>query len=230
MDLVDRIDKSAFLGREWLVWLWFKSELFEGPFELGSFGPVEAWLEAQLTLEGSAQESEQSLLKGPAPSASPEAHEALRQGKLPTAGRISIRRGELTFSFSFKADTLALGAVKLPTLVKEQTDEQFYERMFLLEDLEAMLDALWEEFLVLRLSPAWQSEIVPAIRGWVHERPSADVAAYQGWLQEAGGVASASKPADKPALELDSGAGDHKVAPAPAEQSASDQVAPAPAE
>lgn len=193
MDLVDRIDKSAFLGREWLVWLWFKSELFEGPFELPGFEPVEAWLETKITLEAVAQELEQSQLKGAAPSTSPEAREALRQGKLPTSARLGLRRGELTFGFSFKSDDLSLGAVKLPTLVNEQTDEKFYERMHLLEDLEAMLDALWGEFLSLRLSDAWQREVVPAIRDWVHDRPSADVDRYRGWLSEAQSPAGTSE-------------------------------------
>lgn len=179
MDLLDRIEKSAFLGREWLVWLWFKSELFEGAFPLDGHGQIEVWLQTQLTLEAEAQSLEKSALKGPAPSVAPEAHEGLRQGKLPTGAGIGIQRGEQTFTCNFKADTFSLSAVGLPTLVNEQTDEKFYERMYLLEQLEQMLDALFDEFIQLRVSRHWEADILPAIVAWVGEQPHMDRTAYQ---------------------------------------------------
>ena len=183
MDLLDRMEKSAFLGREWLVWLWFKSELFQGPFALADHGQVEVWLETQLTLEAEAQSLEKSALRGPAPSVAPEAHEGLRQGKLPTGAGIGIRQGEQTFACSFKADAFSLSAVRLPTLVQEQTDEKFYERMFLLEQLESMLEALFDEFLELRLSKRWESDLLPAIRAWVAGSPSMDSRDYEQLLR-----------------------------------------------
>ena len=84
MSLAELIEQRRFVGREFLVWLWFESELFEGRFELQGIGPSEIWLESQMTL---VQEKEQSRLKGAAPSSAPEAHEALRQGKLPSQAR-----------------------------------------------------------------------------------------------------------------------------------------------
>ena len=41
MQLVDRIERRRFVGREFLVWLWFESELFDATLstkEHGSFG------------------------------------------------------------------------------------------------------------------------------------------------------------------------------------------------
>jgi hypothetical protein len=176
LDLVDLIEKRRFVGQEFLVFLWFESELFEGRFDVPGFGPAELWLEGQITL---TQDKEQSKLKGSAPSAAPEAHEALRQGKLPTQARVRISRGELEYAFLFTADKFALSAVKLPSLVKEETDEQFYERMYLLEELESLLGALYGEFLALRLSTLWETDAMPAIRAWVRGEPIADPAAYR---------------------------------------------------
>ncbi len=177
MDLIDQIEKHRFLGSEALVWLWFESELNEGRLEVPGVGPAEVYLEGQLTL---TFDKEQSKLKGQAPSASPEAREALRQGKLPTNAKLRVARGELEYSFTFTAGTLALSAVKIPAIVKEKddVDEQFYERMYLVEELEALFTALYARFLALRLSPAWESEVVPAIRSWVHDKP-VDLTAYQ---------------------------------------------------
>lgn len=171
MDLVDLIEKRRFVGREFLVWLWFESELFEGRFEVEGFGACEVWLEGQITL---VQEKEQSRLKGAIPSAAPEAHEALRQGKLPTQARMRVTRGELDFAFLFNTDALSLSGVKIPAQVKEEADEQFYERMYLVEELEALFGALYGDFIALRLSTAWDSDVVPAIRAWVRGEPVAD--------------------------------------------------------
>lgn len=175
MNLADRIEKRRFVGREFLVWLWFESELFEGRFDVEGFGPCELWLEGQITL---TEGKEQSRLKGTTPSAAPEAHEALRQGKLPTQARLRFTQGELEFGFVFSADALSLAAVKIPSVVKEEADEQFYERMYLVEDLEARLGALYAKFLGLRLSTTWDGAIAPAIRAWVRGEGAIDVEAY----------------------------------------------------
>jgi hypothetical protein len=176
MDLVDLIEKRRFVGREFLVWLWFESELSEGRFDVQGFGPCEIFLESQITL---VQDKEQSRLKGAVPSAAPEAHEALRQGKLPTQARVRLTRGELEFAFVFTADTLALSAMKIPAVMKDEVDDQFYERMYLVEDLEALFAALYGRFLALRLSTAWEETVAPAIRAWVRGEETIHEAVYR---------------------------------------------------
>ncbi|WP_437722692.1 hypothetical protein [Sorangium sp. So ce861] len=175
MSLAELIEQRRFVGREFLVWLWFESELFEGRFSLDVLGVCELWLEGQITL---VQEKEQSRLKGAAPSSAPEAHEALRQGKLPSQARVRVTRGELEYAFLFNADAFALAGVKIPSVVKDAVDEQFYERMYLIEELETLFAALYGEFLALRLSAAWETGVLPFIRAWVRGEPI-DAAAYQ---------------------------------------------------
>jgi hypothetical protein len=176
MDLVDLIEKRRFVGREFLVWLWFESELFETRFDLKGIGPLEVVLESQITL---VQEKEQSQLKGAMPSSQPEAREALRQGKMPTRARVRITRGELAWAFLFNADGLATSAVKIPAVIKNEEDEQFYERMYLVEELETLLGTFYAEFMSLRLSEAWDAQIVPAIRAWAHDEPTIDAQVYK---------------------------------------------------
>jgi hypothetical protein len=171
MDLLDAIEGARFLGREFLVWLWYESERREGVLPLAGGERCELWLEEQLTLVADAGQSE-SKLKAGAPSASPEAKEALRQGKLPTKAKIRLARGPQTWGFLFDADTLGLAGVKVPALIKEDGEEKFYERIQLVEDLEEMLGALYERFLHERTSPAWHAETAPAIRAWVHADPA----------------------------------------------------------
>ena len=49
----------------------------------------------------------------------------------------------------------------------DERTESFYERMHLAREVEDLLEALYRDFLALRLSAAWQKTVVPALREWV---------------------------------------------------------------
>jgi hypothetical protein len=168
MDYVDRIERARFLGREFLVWLWHESEAREGVLPLSGGDACELWLEEQLTLvSAQANEKSESKLKSAIPSASPEAKEALRQGKLPVKAKVRVNRGTQSWGFLLDADTLGIASVQIPAMLKEENDDKFYERMDLVESLEAILDDLLGTFLTLRTSERWDAEVVPKMRSWV---------------------------------------------------------------
>ncbi len=183
MDLYEKIEKTRFIGREFIVWIWWKSELTEGKMELGDFGPSEVWLDDQLTLESRGENVEQSKLKGSSPSTSPEAYEALRQGKVPTKARLSITLEEREFSCVIDGETFALSGVRIPTLLQDEKEERFYERMYLLEELEDMLAALFREFLIIRVSPKWKG-LASEIRAWVRGEPEMTAEDYHGLISK----------------------------------------------
>lgn len=178
--LAELIETRRFLGREFLTWLWFESELFEQRFTLDPFGECELWLERQLTLQTPPDlEKQQSKLTGTAPSGTPEAREALRQGKLPTQARIVVRRDEQDFALVLDADSLALSGVKIPALLKGDGDDPFYERIQLIEEIEHAIESLYREFLTLRLERAWTDRVLPAMRSWMREEEGAALDDYR---------------------------------------------------
>jgi hypothetical protein len=172
MDIGEKIASARFLGREFLVWLWWQSEEREGVLPLPSGESCELWLEEQLTLViDNLLERAESKMKGGTPSLTPEAKEALRQGKLPTRAKIRLDRGPQHWSFVLDADAFAISSVQIPALITEETEERFYERMQLVEELEAMIGGLLETFVRLRTSPAWERDALPAMRAWVAKDP-----------------------------------------------------------
>jgi hypothetical protein len=174
------VETRRFLGREFLAWLWFESELFEQRFAIEGFGDCEVWLEKQLTLESSGdREKEQSKLTGGAPSGTPEAREAMRRGKLPTQAKVVIQREDQMFVFVLGADALSLSAVKIPALVKGEGESPFYERIGLIEELEVAVETLFRDFLLLRLSAAWSRDAIPALRAWMRDEEDDALLAYQ---------------------------------------------------
>lgn len=162
-DLVERIERNRFVGREFLLWMWFESHLFETTLSPSNGSTCSLWIETRMSL---AFEKEESVLKSVTPAATPEAREALRQGKLPKEARIRMISNELEFAWVFKADTLGLASVNIPAQLKKKEDEAheiLYERMRLAEELEATLEALYSDFLSLRLSEVWP-EVVSLLR------------------------------------------------------------------
>lgn len=190
MDLVDRIDTTRFLGSEFLTWLWFKIELFEGSLALGE-EPIgehrscDVWLDTQVVLASWTDDSEKATLRGAAPSSTPEAAEALKQGKIPQKVALRLMLGTEEYAFTFNAKPFSVSGVKLPQVLKEESDEAFLERMRLLEQLDDVIGALYEEFLLFRLSPLWEAELLPGIRAWVKGVDGLSPQAYAALLDRA---------------------------------------------
>jgi hypothetical protein len=175
-DLADLIEHNRFVGREFLLWLWFESELFEANLRPTGAAACSLWIETRLAL---AFETDDAVLKSASPARSAEAKQALRQGKLPREARLHVVVEDREYGCLLKADTLALSSVALPTELgkKDEIHEVFYERMRLLGELESILEALWSDFLALRLGPAYP-KLLGAWRAWAHGEP-VDEKAYR---------------------------------------------------
>jgi hypothetical protein len=191
VQLVDRIEKRRFVGREFLLFLWFESELFDATLSTREHGSFGLWLEQKLVLSAG---KESTRIKAPFPGHGREAKEALLRGQLPESAGIRIARGD-DVSFTFKAEQMAVSGLKLQTVLDKEEPpsalieelrggrkpskrkkgrddaadeayEAFYERMRLTQHFERLLEALYGEFLALRLGPLWAKAVVPAARAW----------------------------------------------------------------
>jgi hypothetical protein len=178
MDLLDLIESRAFLGSEFLMWLWFKAECFDGLFDVENHERVEVSFDDQLTLEAYLAETERNMFRGGAPAYSPEAKTALQEGKRVKDAKLRVVKEGREWTFKLKAESLGLTSVKIPSLLSKEEEEQFYERMYLVEELEEILDELYKEFLAIRLSKAWNSVMLPAIQKWVHTADLLEPEAY----------------------------------------------------
>jgi hypothetical protein len=167
MDLVDLINSRRFLGSEFLMWLWFKSECYDGMFDVPNHDRVEVVYDDRMTLEAYLAETERNMFRGGAPAYSPEARVALREGKRVQRAKLRVIKEGREWTFNIKAESLDLTSVKIPSLLSREEEEQFYERMYLVEELEEILDELYREFLGIRLTYAWEEVMVPAMREWI---------------------------------------------------------------
>lgn len=168
MDLMDLINRTSFLGPEFLTWLWYRSDLQGGVFDAGGeLGPFELWFDDKLVIAAPAVNAMESSFKGGHPASSVEARTSLRLGKLASEAKLRVVRASQEWSFVLKADQLQTTGIKIPAVLSQEDDEVLNERMILVEQLDTMLKALLRQFLELRVSPAWENDELPAIRAWV---------------------------------------------------------------
>ena len=167
MDLVDLINRTRFLGPEFLTWLWYRVEVQQGVFDLGGeLGPFELWFDDRLVVGSATLGAQENHFKGGHPASSAEARTALRIGKLANQARLRIVRASAEWSFILK-DDLSVAGVKIPAVLGREDEEQLDERMLLLDQLDAMVKGLLAQFLALRVSPEWTTDELPALLAWV---------------------------------------------------------------
>lgn len=172
MNLAEQVKMTEFLGREFLVWLWYRSETQEGVFDLGETGAVELWFEGKMALEADGEEEGGEVTCKGAGSRLREARFALTKSKKITQAAIRMLKGDDEWSFTLDAAWLDFRSLKTPRVmqdVREDPDGLFYERMFLIEQPIGVVQALFSQFIRLRMSPEWRSEEQPALEAWIRE-------------------------------------------------------------
>ena len=167
MDRVEAIASRAFLGSEFLTWLWFRIEAGEGTFALEK-GSLDLFVDEKMTLESLVGNATTATLSGTMPSDSIEASTGLRDGKTLTSAAFRLKRAEREWKFGLKGRTLDLAIFHLPAILTKAEDDRFYERMALLDELVYLLDQLYGMFLGLRLNDGWDRELSD-MRAWAAE-------------------------------------------------------------
>jgi hypothetical protein len=166
MDLAELISAKAFLGDEFLTWLWWRDARHEGAFTLGDGTGIRVHIGEHLELETLTTDGPRGAFRGGSPGEAPEARVALKQGKRVTKARLLIYRGQQEFEATVTGRTLDLSTIKIPDVLTKVQDEKFYDRIGLVEDLDGMLRDLYGQFVDLRVSANWAKEL-KEIQAWV---------------------------------------------------------------
>jgi hypothetical protein len=156
----------AFLGRELLTWLLWRSESTEPIVRLDG-EKVTVLFTGRLVLRGAFGDVTELTARGTQAPYSAQVKRALAAGLLVHQARLRIEHGEQAWEATLDAEHLDVRAAKLPDLLAEEDDERLLERLFLTQRLSALLDALAGEFLSARSGRAWGRKIVPELRRWM---------------------------------------------------------------
>jgi recombination associated protein RdgC len=172
MQLMEKVRETEFLGREFLLWLWYRCETYEGRFDLGEDGQVELWFDRKIVLQSESDHgAEKITCSGENPHLR-EARFALTKNKEITEAMVKLAIDDNEWSFILDSAWMNFKSFKTPKLPqdsKEDPEGFFYEKFFLIEKAINTMNAIYGTFIKLRISPQWASQELPAILEWIRE-------------------------------------------------------------
>jgi recombination associated protein RdgC len=168
----ERQTDASFLGREFLTWLWFKSEERNGRIAVPGKDDVEIHFLRRVVLESGAGEYSETVVCQGLHADLREGKAALREGKRVREARIELKRESHDWEFTFKADPFQFQSMRLPASAGEDEEAsdregRILERIYMIEGAMKTMDELFDFFLKRRLSPQWSSEEIPRLKKWL---------------------------------------------------------------
>lgn len=156
----------TYLGRELLSWLLWRSEAGEPLVEYEE-RPVTVLFTSKVVLKGVHEDVTEMTARGATAPYSAEVRHALDRGLLVHSARLCFTHGDRQYEATLDAEHLDVRSAKLPQLMTEEEDDALQERLYLVEQLSGIVDALVEAFLAVRTSKRWRQKIVPAMKEWM---------------------------------------------------------------
>lgn len=156
----------TYLGREFLTWLLWRSESGDPVTAFEKTG-LTALFVGRVVLKGVSGDVTELSAKGAMAPYSEQVRQGLDKGLLVHQARVLLTHGERAYEATLDAEFLDIRAAKLPELMSEEDDSQLAERLFLAEQLSAMVNALVEAFIAVRVGKAWSKQVVPAMKEWM---------------------------------------------------------------
>jgi recombination associated protein RdgC len=164
----------SLIGREFLTWLWFKSEERNGRIKTSDTEEVELHFLKRIALEAGEGEYSQGVVCHGIHAELKEGKEALRQGKKVKEAGIKLIHNQNEWEFTFKSDSFHFQSLKLPQTDWQETKEDpsgnLLERIYLIENAVKTIDSLYESFLQIRYSPQWEGKETKLLTKWLEHK------------------------------------------------------------
>lgn len=171
MQLIERVRDTEFLGREFLLWLWYNSEIRGGTYKIDE-DDVELWVDKKIVLRHDDDEgTEKITCSGDNPHLK-EARYALSEQKQVTESQLRLKIEDNEYSFTLDSEWMNFKSFKTPKVVQDTDDDPegiFYEKMFLIEQAVNTVDRIFCQFIELRISPEWEESVKPSLLSWISQ-------------------------------------------------------------
>ncbi len=177
-DIIDLIAEKDFLGKEFLTWLWFRSDSGRGVVTAYNGVDIAVTFERFIMLESGRGDSEESVTCRGLQASLSEGISALASGKKVSRAHIRIGTGEYDWKLTISGSTFDISSLKVPKTVQaghEEHEDLSYEsrvleRGFMILAAIKTMDELFYTFLRKRLSDdEWPAE-KQGINQWIMKR------------------------------------------------------------
>lgn len=156
-------------GLDFLMWLWFVSEARGGMLKLKDLGDWAVMIEGPLTFVMEGSGAHEIVVRRGEPRLSAEAKASLLSGKKLKRAKLTLARGEESWTCTLDAQSLVVRGLKLPEGEKLDAISKFQERIQLVDLFKEALLSLFDRFATERESKEW-SKTLAEVHEWVQHR------------------------------------------------------------
>jgi hypothetical protein len=151
-----------FLGNEFLLWLWYQTEVVSDTLTLSDNSEVSVMMARSLTLECPRGQTGHETISHEGPTRLPEARRAVQSGKLPRKAGLTLVRHDQQYELALHAETLAVGSAKMPAPSEDVKNARgrVEERVDQIRALVETFDLLYDVFGKKRFGKEWESELI----------------------------------------------------------------------
>ncbi len=172
MQVLEQVKETESLGREFLAWLWFKTETGGGVFDLSESEQAEIWFDGRITLQMEKDLGIETITCVGDYLDMREARFALSEKKEITQAKIKLTIGDNLWSFSLDSGWMNFRSFKTPKVMQDTQEDPegiFYEKIFLIEEAINAIEIIFFSYIKLRVSPEWESKEFPEFVKWINE-------------------------------------------------------------
>jgi len=150
----DAADRS-FLGREFLTWLWHRTDAGEGLVECAGGDDLSLSVARRIQLRCDFNLTGSTTVCADGPAELPETRVALAAGKQPSRMGLIVASGAGQWSFSLGAERLDVTGMTTESDDADNPHDRLARRLAATADLGDTIDRLFTAFVSLRLSSQW---------------------------------------------------------------------------
>ncbi len=164
----EALQKQTGFGRDFLTYICYKSDKNAGVFAISSPDKqFSLWVDGKIVLEDDRESAPNAVSFSGDDFTSQDLKQAIQTGKKVKEARVRIEKGENTWCFTLRADSYAVSGLKIDMPRAEDSDEQFFGRMFSIEALNTIIDSLYIDFITEITAKAWKSKGYREFQQWL---------------------------------------------------------------
>jgi len=162
----------SFLGREFLTWLWHRTDVGDGTVALSADGrtpvpdAVSVMFTKTLQLDCDFMSTGRTCVYADGPTVAPEAKVALTVGKQPSKAGLILSEAGAQYALSLDATRFHVTGLRLPEVDEPSPDARLEERLTHVVRCATIVDAMYAAFLKERFGGHF-GKTLSAMRQWV---------------------------------------------------------------
>jgi hypothetical protein len=173
LDISVAYNRYKFVGHEFLTWMWFVIE--HDPAQLNHVirENVKITIGNRIVLQNTVHDALETITIKGDDAGLEEGVLALKKGALVTEIHLRVAEEENEWQLTLKGESLDISNLRLPETgqieKKDDIEGALLEKYFLYDKIMGWLDAVYVQYIKIRLSTEWNDRVVPQIKKWIQQ-------------------------------------------------------------